>query len=174
MQSEKLMEFGIISNSRGLKGELKVTHLCDYKEQYADVGSIIIEDKYYEIEYVKYHKEQVILKLKGIDTIELADKFKTKIIFIEREKLPVLEAGRYYIADLIGLLGLFKNGDCVGKLVNVLQTGAADIFEFTNSTEAKAKALKTVLIPKVDEFITEIDIDNKIVHLSEKARELIF
>ena len=162
------MEFGIINNSRGLKGELKVTHLCDYKELYEEVGSILIEENTYEIEYVKYHKEQVILKLKGLDTIEQAEKFRNKTIFIEREKLPKLEKGRYYIIDLIGLKGCFKNGDSIGVLKDVMQTGAADIFTFEDENK------KSVLIPKVDEFITEIDIDNKIVHLTEKARELIF
>ena len=168
MENMKNMEFGIINNSRGLKGEFKVTHLCDYKELYEEVGDLIIDDKYYEIEYVKYHKEQIILKLKGIDSIELADKFKNKIIFIEREKLPELSEGSYYIVDLIGIRGCFSNGDTVGILKDVLQTGAADIFTFEDENK------KSVLIPKADEFITEIDIDNKIVHLTEKARELIF
>ena len=162
----KLMEFGIINNSRGLKGEFKVTHLCDYKELYEEVGSIIIDEKVFEIESVKYHKDNVILKLKTIDTIEEADKFKAKTIYIERDKLPKLEEGRYYIVDLIGLEGKFENGEAVGILKDVLQTGAADIFVFENE--------KSVLIPKAEEFITEIDIDKKLVHLTEKARQLIF
>jgi len=165
---EKMMEFGIINNSRGLKGELKVTHLCDYKELFEEMDSLIIDNKSYDIEYVKYHKDQVILKLSGIDTIEAADKFKTKIIHVEREKLPALEAGRYYIVDLIDLMGCFANGEKIGKLTDVMQTGAADIFTFQDENK------KTVLIPKVDEYITEIDIEKRMVHLTEKARELIF
>jgi len=163
-----MMEFGIINNSRGLKGELKVTHLCDYKELYEEVGEIIIDDKPRQIEYIKYHKDNVILKLKGVDTIEEAEKYKSKIIYIEREKLPELEKGRYYIVDLMGLKGQFENGEAVGVLKDVLQTGAADIFTFEDENK------KSVLIPKVDEFITEIDIEKGIIYLTEKARELVF
>ena len=155
---DNLLNVGFINNVRGLKGEIKVIHYCDEKEQFSDIKNIIIENKTYEIEYVKFHKEQVILKLKGINTIEEAEKLKSKDIYADRDELPELLEGQYYIADLIGFEAHTDKGEVIGKITDVIVSTASDLFQIQKDDG------KTVLVPNIPEFVPEISLaDKKIV-----------
>ena len=152
---DNLLNIGFINNVRGLKGEIKVIHYCDEKEQFSDIKNIIIENKAYEIEYVKFHKEQVILKLKGINTIEEADKLKSKDIYAQRDELPPLLEGQYYIADLIGFIAYTDKDEVVGKITDVIVSTASDLFQIEKDDG------KTVLVPNIPEFVAEISLSDK-------------
>ena len=153
--AQNLMEIGFISNVRGLKGELKVNHYCDYKEIFDELDTVIIDRKEYDIEYTKYHKDQVILKLETVDTVEDAETFRNKTVYSLRENLPPLAEGKYYIVDLIGVGVYLKDGTFVGTITDVTQNGAHDTYQIEDENK------KTVLIPAVKEFIAETDIKNK-------------
>lgn len=152
---DDLLNVGFINNVRGLKGEIKVIHYCDDKEQFLDIKNIIIENKSYEIEYVKFHKEQVILKLKGINSIEEAQMLKSKDIYANRDELPELSEGQYYIADLIGFLAVTDKDEAIGKVTDVIVSTASDLFQIKKDDE------KTVLVPNIPEFVTEISLSDK-------------
>lgn len=150
-----LLNVGYINNVRGLKGEIKVMHYCDSKEQFSEISHFVIEDKSYEKEYVKYHKEQVILKLKGINTISEAEKLKSKDIYADRSELPKLKDGQYYIADLIGFEAYTDKNELIGKVSDVIVSAASDLFQIKN------KDGKNVLVPNIPEFINEISLEDK-------------
>lgn len=152
---DNLLHIGFVNNVRGLKGELKVTHYCDYKETFEELDSVIIDEKNYEIEYVKYHKEQVILKLKGIDRVENAENLKNKNVYTFREQLPELSQGQYYIADLIGLSVYTDKNEYVGAVKDVIVSTASDLFQI----EKENKSL--ILVPNIGEFVKSISIDDK-------------
>jgi 16S rRNA processing protein RimM len=164
-----MLEFGLVNNTRGLAGEIKVTPYCDYKEQYEAVPLIVIDGKEYGISEVKYHKGQAVLKLFGVDTVEAADKLKNKTVYVRRDDLPPLDGGRYYIVDLLGCTGVMPDGGEIGELDDVIQSGAADIYVF----DGKPGTGKPVLIPKVLEYISGVDIENRKIILTEKAVELL-
>ena len=96
---EKLMELGKIVNTFGLKGELKVYPYIDY---FSKVKKVYINGNLMEVERARYQKNIVIIKLKGIDTIEQAESLKNLMIEMERKDAPDLPKGTYYISDLIG------------------------------------------------------------------------
>jgi 16S rRNA processing protein RimM len=152
---QNIMEIGFVNNVRGLKGELKATHFCDYKEIYEELPFVIIDNNKFEIEYIKYHKNQIILKLFNINTIYEAESLKNKKIYSPRENLPPLLEGKFYIVDLIGIEVYLKDGSLIGKITDVIQNGPNDIYEIKDENN------KTVLIPAVKEFIAETDIKNK-------------
>ncbi len=102
---EKYLELGQIVNVKGLKGEVKVNPFTDNPEKFKTFKRIIVKnksEKEYEIQSVGFNKNQVILKLKGINTVEEAETLRGSYILIERDKLDPLPEGTYYIADLIG------------------------------------------------------------------------
>lgn len=152
---DNLLNVGFINNVRGLKGEIKVIHYCDEKEQFLDIQNITIENKDYEIEYVKFHKEQVILKLKGINTIEEAQLLKSKDIYAPRDELPELSEGQYYIADLIGFEAITDKNEAIGRVTDVIVSTASDLFQIEKADG------KTVLVPNIPEFVTEISLSDK-------------
>ncbi len=150
-----LMELGYVNNVRGLRGEIKVIHYCDYKEFFEELDSVTIKNTEYEIESIKYYKDQVILKLSGIDTVETAETLKNQTVYAEKDALPPLPEGVFYIADLIGVKAYLENGSYVGKVTDVLQNGPTDIFVLTKEDGGE------VMIPRVKEFIPFISVTDK-------------
>lgn len=107
MNNQEVLEIGQIVNTRGLRGEVKVNSFSEDPKRFENINSILVKEKgsfiEYEIQKVAYSKNQVILKLKGIDHIDYAEKLRGLYIYIPRSVLGELPEGKYYIADLIGL-----------------------------------------------------------------------
>ena len=147
---EKIM-IGKIVNVVGLKGEVKVYNYSDSDEIYRTTEAVYVGDDLVGIENVRLQKNMVILKLAGISDRDGAEAVRGKELFITESDLPELPEGQYYIRDLIGMTVKKENGEILGKVSDVLQNTAQDIFEVENADGRK------ILIPKVDQFFIEID-----------------
>lgn len=152
---DSMMELGYVNNVRGLRGEIKVIHYCDFKEFFEELDSVIIKNTEYTIEAIKYYKDQVVLKLCGVDTVEAAEALKNQTVYANKSDLPPLEEGVFYIADIIGIKAYLSDGTYVGEVTDVIQNGPTDIFEL------KSDEGKQLLIPRVAEFIPYISIEEK-------------
>ncbi len=150
--SEK-MELGKIVNTFGLKGELKVYPYVDYIPK---VKKVYIKDNLMEIERARNQKNILIIKLKGIDSIDEAEKLKNTSIEMDRKDAPKLPKGTYYINDLIGFDVYTDENEFLGKLDDIFNTGANDVYQ-----------VGKILLPAINDVIKQIDTDNKkiIVHL---------
>ena len=158
------IKIGKIVNTVALRGEVKVYHYSDYKERFEELDRILVEHrgKYeeYEIEGVRYQKEMVILKLKGINDRNAAEALKERDLYITEEDLRELPEDTFYVKDLIGCRVINEeNGAEIGRIKDVLQNSAQDIYqiELTNGKEA--------LIPVVGEFVKEVSIAEKYVKI---------
>ena len=147
---EKIM-IGKIVNVVGLKGEVKVYNYSDSDEIYRTTEAVYVGDDLVGIENVRLQKNMVILKLAGISDRDGAEAVRGKELFITESDLPELPEGQYYIRDLIGMTVKKENGEILGKVSDVLQNTAQDIFEVENADGRK------ILIPMVDLFVLEID-----------------
>ena len=151
-------EIGHISNTHGLKGEMKVRPFTEDKKRYEELKKVLIdikgEFKEYEIENVRYQKDVVLLKLKGVDDIDAAEKLKNHYISIQREDAKNLEENEFFIADLIGS-EVFQNGDLIGTLDDVFTAGASDVYV------VKRKGKKDLLLPALKSIIKKVDVENK-------------
>ena len=109
-----------------------------------------------EIERARVQKSIVVIKLKGIDTIEEAEKLKDTIILMDRENAPELPKGTYYISDLIGFDVYTDEEKYLGKLDDIFQTGANDVYQ-----------VGKILLPVIKDVVKQIDTENKkiVVHL---------
>ena len=152
---EKLLEIGKIVNTRGLRGEVKIMPWCDDVCVFEELEFVLIDNTPYVIESVKYHKNFVILKLNGIDSIESAEKYRNKTIFVEKSMLGELPEGTYYICDLIGCEVITDSGENLGKIDDVIKTGSNDVYS------VRSKDGKQVLIPVIDEVVKEVNIDEQ-------------
>lgn len=163
----KYLEIGQIVNTRGLKGEVKVNSYSEDPERFEKIKKIIIKQKEkkqeYEIQKVTYNKNQVILKLKNIDTIEEAEKLRNAIILIDRDSLGKLPKDVYYIADLIGLDVYTDENEYLGKVDDIFNTKSNDVYV------VKDDIGKSKLLPGIPEVIKKISLENGkiIVHLIE-------
>mgnify|MGYP000629382380 CR=1 FL=1 len=114
----------------------------------------------YEIEGVRYQKEMVILKLKGINDRNEAEALKERDLYITEEDLRELPEDTFYVKDLIGCRVINEeNGDEIGRIKDVLQNSAQDIYQI------ELKNGKEALIPVVGEFVREVNIEEKYVKI---------
>ncbi len=161
----KYLEIGQIVNTFGIKGMVKVKPFTDDIRRFDRLEKVYIkkqnEKKEYQIEEVKYHKEMVLIKFKGIDNIDAANLLKNSYLIVDREKEEPLEEGRYYIVDMLGIDVYTEEGNLLGKLDDIYNTGSNDIYV------VKDELGKQVLLPALKEVIKKVDIENKkmVVHL---------
>lgn len=159
------LEIGQIVNTFGIKGEVKVKPFTDDIKRFDKLKKINIEQKNnkkeYEIENIKYHKDMVILKLKGIDQIEQAELLRNSYLKINRNEEEPLEENTYYIVDLLGLSVYTEEGILLGILDDIYNTGSNDIYV------VKDELGKQTLLPAIQDVIKKIDIENQkiIVHV---------
>lgn len=152
-----LLEVGKIVNTHGLRGEVKVVPWTDYPEVFEDIEYVYIqrrgEYERLDVKGIKYQKGNIIVKFPQIKDINEAEKYKNQVLYAERGVLGELPEGVYYIADLIGLDVVKEDGEKVGVIGDVLNTGSNDIYE------VKRKCQKDLLLPVIDDVVLNIDID---------------
>lgn len=155
---ERLM-VGVITSPHGLKGEVKVFPTTDDVSRYDDLTRILLGDsedaEELEVEGVKYFKGRPILKFRGIDRIEDAERLKAKEMYVRREDAIPLEEGEYYVGDLVGCAVTDQDGNDIGTLKDILTTGANNVYVIG------AEGKKDLLIPAVDEFVLMKDVIGK-------------
>lgn len=149
------IKIGKIVNTVGLKGEVKVYNYSDSIEIYETIESIYVEDRLTVIENVRAQKNMVILKLEGADNRNAAEALRGKELYITEDDLPELPEGQYYVRDLIGMSVTEEDGNLLGHVTDVLQNTAQDIFEVESENGKK------LLIPKVDQFVLDIDAEKR-------------
>lgn len=159
------LEIGQIVNTFGIKGMVKVKPFTDDIKRFDELKTVYVEKNSnqieYEIEEVKYHKDMVLIKFKGIDKVEQAEILRNSYLTISRDSVEKLEEGRYYIVDLLGLDVYTDEEILLGTLDDIFNTGSNDIYV------VKDKQGKQILLPAIQDVIKQIDIENKkiIVHL---------
>lgn len=156
---ENFLEIGQIVNSYGLKGQMKIVPFTDDITRYSDLKTIYIEInkqlKEYKIEQVKYHKNNVLIKLEGIDDINDTEQFKNCFVKVDRKNAVKLPEDTYFIVDLIGLEVFTEENVLLGKIVDVFPTGSNDVYV------VKDELGKQILLPAISEVIKNVDIPNK-------------
>ncbi|WP_246082014.1 ribosome maturation factor RimM [Peptacetobacter hominis] len=155
---EKVTHFkvGKIVKTQGLKGDVRVLPSTDdiYRFDFLEVFYLGNDrDTEWEMENVRYKGNLVIMKIKGIDRVEDAERLVGKNIYVSRDESFELEEGEFFIADMIGIEVFTVSGERVGVLKDVLQYAANDVYVIKNDEG------KEFLIPAVMKFVPEIDIE---------------
>ncbi|ONI38839.1 16S rRNA processing protein RimM [Candidatus Epulonipiscium fishelsonii] len=151
-----MYSIGKIINTHGLKGELKIMPSTEDIERFKKLSKVFLERKTLteqEIETVRFHKNMVLLKFKGIDTIEEAEKLKNSIIKINKEDALPLNENEYYINDLYDMKVVTDEGIELGIIEDIMFTSANDVYVVKTQT-------KPVLIPAIKQCILNVDVPN--------------
>ena len=158
---------GKIVNTQGVHGEMRVIPTTDDITRFELLDSVFIDDKEYEIERVRYHKQFVLLKLKGINDMTAAERFKTKEVRIPEEWALPCEEDEYYVKDLYGMKVVDEDDKEIGVIKDVIFTGANDVYI------VKPKTGKDILIPAIKDCILKVDVAEKTmyIHLMEGLAE---
>ena len=168
---EQRFQVGVITSTHGVRGEVKVFPTTDDAVRFKKLKKVILdtgkEDIELEIASVKFFKNMVILKFKGIDDMDTANKYLQKSLYVTRDNAVKLAKNEYFIAALIGVKVTTDEGEELGELTDVLQTGANDVYVI-NTPDGE------LLLPAIKECIKEVDIEAgaMVVHLLPGLREL--
>lgn len=151
-------EIGQISNTHGLKGEMKVRPFTEKNEDYAKLENILVDFngtlKEYTVESVRYQKDVVLMKLKGVDDIEEAEKLKGHYIKIPRDSAKKINEDEYFIADLLGC-EVYQDETLLGVLDDVFTAGGSDVYV------VKRKGKQDLLLPAIFSVIKKVDVVNQ-------------
>lgn len=162
---QEFLEIGQIVNTFGIKGMVKVKPFTDDIRRFDNLKKVYVENnktkKEYQIEEIKYHKEMVLIKFKGIENPEDANLLRNCYLKVKREDEPELEEGTYYIVDLIGLDVYSDDGKLLGKVDDIFNNGSSDIYV------VKDELGKQLLLPAISDVIKDIDLESKriVVHI---------
>ena len=154
-EMEQFLQVGVISSTHGIRGEVKVFPTTDdaarfkkLKKVFLDTGKERLE---LEVQSVKFFKQFVIVKFRGIDNINDVLGYKGKSLFVPREDAVPLEEDEYYIGDLIGMEVVTEEGH-FGVLKDVMETGANEVYIVDSDRYGE------VLIPAIRQCILEVDV----------------
>ena len=152
-----LLQVGVITSTHGVRGEVKVFPTTDDPARFKKLKQVILDDGKQQIDLeiasVKFFKNMVILKFKGIDNINDVEKYRRATLLVTRENAVPLAENEYFIADLIGLSAVSDEGEELGTITDVLQTGANDVYVVTTPQKEE------ILVPAIRECILAIDLD---------------
>lgn len=159
---KQFLDTGKIVGTHGIRGEVRIDPWCDspeflcaFKKLYLDEnGETFVEVK------SRPHKHIVLAKIKGVDTIEQAERLRGKIVYINRADIQ-LDEGVNFVQDLLGLeVTDAESGRVYGKITDVLRTGANDVYEITDDSGKK------YLAPVIDEVIRKTNVDGGYIKIT--------
>ncbi len=153
---------GTIVNCHGIQGELKINPLTDTPEYYLETTHFFIEqsDKLipFQVERMRFHKNQWIVKLATIDDRDTAETYRKYRVMLEDSQLRPLEEGEFFLHQIIGCQITDLEGTFLGKITEVLQTGANDVYSVAGGKQS-------FLVPAVPDIVKEINIEQKTIRI---------
>ncbi len=153
---KQFLDSGKIVGTHGIKGEVRIDPWCDSPEFLCAFKKLWLDENGTEFIEVKSrpHKNITLTKIKGVDTIEAAEKYRGKVVYINRDDINLAD-GVHFVQDLIGLeVKDADNGKVYGKISDVLRTGANDVYEIKDADG------KTYLAPVIDDVVKEINVND--------------
>ena len=155
---EQFLQVGVISSTHGIRGEVKVFPTTDDPARFKKLKIVLLDTgkelTELEVQSVKFFKQFVILKFRGLDNINDIEIYKGKSLLVPREDAVELEENEYYIADLIGMEVVTDEGE-FGILRDVMETGANEVYIIDSKEHGE------VLIPAIRDCILDVDVENR-------------
>ena len=160
---EEMLRVGVITTTHGVRGEVKVYPTTDDAERFLELEEIWLdtgkERLPLKIQNVKFFKNMVILKFEGYDDINAVQAWRQKDLLVTREQAVELKEDEYFIGDLIGLHVEDEEGNALGVLRDVLETGANDVYLVSRPGE------KDLMLPAIKECIRKVDLEAGIMRV---------
>ena len=158
---KQFLETGKIVGTHGVRGGVRIQPWCDSPEFLCSFKKLYLDENgqdFLSVIKLQPHGNIVIGILKGVDSIEAAEKYRNRVLYINRRDIK-LEAGRYFISDLLGCKVFdTDSGEALGEIVDVSETGANDVWHIKRGE-------KEYLIPNIPDVVIKVDIDGERVEL---------
>lgn len=145
---KQFLQAGTIVSTHGVRGDVKVLPWADGPEFLTLFDRVYLKGKEWAVESARVQKTCVLLKLRGVDTMEAAQALRNTVVEVNRDDVELTE-GTYFIADLIGL-PVLADGEEIGKVREILTMPGNDVYVVQGRHE--------YMIPGVKEFLLETNL----------------
>jgi 16S rRNA processing protein RimM len=153
----RYLAIGKIIRAHGIQGEVSATVLTDFPERFETTEWIYVGNEYeaelYRLERYRWHKKNILLTLAGITSRTQAEQLKGQFVQIPIEEAVILPEGTYYLYQLIDLQVVTTDGEVLGVIIDILETGANDVYVVKGNNQ------KAILLPAIPDVIKSIDIE---------------
>ena len=159
------LKVGKIVNTHSLKGEVKVISSTDFEEERFKKGSKLLITRGNQlirevvVQSYRNHKNFLLVKFEGIDSVEEAEKLKNLQIKIDSDEVGELEENEFYFHEIIGCQVFDENDRNLGEIIDILTPGANDVWVI------KGENGREILIPYIEDVVKKIDITSKKVNI---------
>ncbi|MCD8364468.1 MAG: ribosome maturation factor RimM [Clostridiales bacterium] len=154
-------QVGVISSTHGVAGEVKVFPTTDDVKRFKKLKHVILdtgaEELELEIAQVKFFKQMVILKFREFSNINEVERFRGKSLYVTRENAVQLQKDEYFIADMIGMRVITTDGEELGILQDVMQTGANDVYVVEDNGGEE------LLLPAIHDCVKRVDMEQGVI-----------
>jgi 16S rRNA processing protein RimM len=156
---------GFLRRPHGLRGEIVMDLHTDFPERLKRGRKLLVSEAYtpLTIESVRNHQQSVLIKFQGIDTPEQAGEYRNQWVYVKASEVPPLPEGKIYQHELFGFQVVDENGNSLGEVVEILETGANNVYV------VKDESGREILLPAIPSVILELNTERRImrVHLLE-------
>lgn len=153
----RFLAIGRVIRAHGVKGEVSVGVLTDFPERFETTEWIYLGDEFeataYRLEKHRWHKKNVLLTLAGITDRNQAEQLKGQLVQVPLEEAMPLPEGSYYLYQLIGLRVITTDGNNLGSMVDIIETGANNVYV------VKKDGQPEILLPAIPDVVKSIDIE---------------
>ena len=154
---EQFFQVGVISSTHGVHGEVKVYPTTDDPRRFLKLKEVLLDtQKGYmslEVEKVRFFKQMVIIKFRGYDTIESIQLYRNCGLYVPREQAVPLQEDEYYVADLLGMDVYLEDGEHFGKIRDVMQSAANDVYVIASLSHGE------VLLPAIADCVKTVSVE---------------
>ena len=156
---------GYLRRSHGVRGEIIMDLHTDFPERIRSGRKVLIGEKHQPltIDTVRPHNEGLLVSFRGVDTSEDAGRLRNQWVYVKASEVPPLPEGSHYQYEMIGLDVVDESGTLLGKLVEILETGANDVYVVRDDSG------KEILLPAIPPVILDLNMESRTlkVHLLE-------
>ncbi|GAB4397281.1 MAG: ribosome maturation factor RimM [Anaerolineales bacterium] len=145
---------GQLLRPHGVRGEMRMAILTDFPERLQPGTRVFLGEDYRPVKLlsVRPHQELLLVAFEGYPDRTAVEELRSEMVFVLSSQIPPLPEGEYYQHQLLGLQVFTEDGDLLGRLTEILETGANDVYVIQDDAD------REILLPALDETILEIDL----------------
>jgi len=154
---------GKLRRPHGIHGEIKMTILTDFPHIIKKGKEVFVGERHLPlvIQRTRQHTDHMLIAFEEYSDRDEVGVHRNQILYMPVEEFPALSEGEYYIHDLIGLKVISEQGQDLGVLIEILETGANDVYLVQDRDGGE------ILLPVIEEVVLKVDLEKGeiIVHL---------
>lgn len=154
--ASELIAIGKIVTPHGVRGDVRVIALTDFPERFLKMEQVLLDqNRTLLIQTAKFHQRYILLKFKGYNDRNAVECLRNQLLYVKREEVMPLSKDQYYVFELIGMSVHTVDGQYLGVLEDIIQTGSNDVYVVERESQ------KPLLVPALKRIVNRVSVVEK-------------